>query len=141
MGLTIAAIDSYKVRRSTWIGWDDLLLVYTSYLITINLSNYYCDIKNTMNDLKIFGLPARQGRWLFLPLGITAMLCLGTVYSWSIFRKPLTDAFKQQGMIIGATDTLLPFATLLVVFAILMPISSRYIERYGASKVDRKSVV
>lgn len=88
-----------------------------------------------MNDLKIFGLPARQGRWLFLPLGITAMLCLGTVYSWSIFRKPLTEAFKQQGMTIGATDTLLPFAILLVVFAILMPISSRYIERYGASKV------
>ena len=88
-----------------------------------------------MNDLKIFGLPARQGRWLFLPLGITAMLCLGTVYSWSIFRKPLTEAFKQQGMTIGATDTLLPFATLLVVFAILMPIASRYIERYGASKV------
>jgi MFS transporter, OFA family, oxalate/formate antiporter len=88
-----------------------------------------------MNDLKLFGLPARQGRWLFLPLGITAMLCLGTVYSWSIFRKPLTEAFKQQGITVGATDTLLPFATLLVVFAILMPISSRYIERYGASKV------
>jgi MFS transporter, OFA family, oxalate/formate antiporter len=88
-----------------------------------------------MNDLKVFGLPARQGRWLFLPLGITAMLCLGTVYSWSIFRKPLTEAFKQQGITIGATDTLLPFATLLVVFAILMPISSRYIERYGAAKV------
>jgi MFS transporter, OFA family, oxalate/formate antiporter len=88
-----------------------------------------------MNDLKIFGLPARQGRWLFLPLGITAMLCLGTVYSWSIFRKPLTEAFKQQGMTVGATDTLLPFATLLVIFAILMPIASRYIERYGATTV------
>jgi MFS transporter, OFA family, oxalate/formate antiporter len=88
-----------------------------------------------MDDLKIFGLPARQGRWLFLPLGISAMLCLGTVYSWSIFRKPLTEAFKKQGLTIGATDTLLPFATLLVVFAILMPIASRYIERYGASKV------
>jgi MFS transporter, OFA family, oxalate/formate antiporter len=87
-----------------------------------------------MNDLKLFSLPARQGRWLFLPLGITAMLCLGTVYSWSIFRKPLTEAFKKQGMTIGATDTLLPFATLLVVFAILMPIASRFIERYGAAK-------
>ena len=88
-----------------------------------------------MNDLKVFGLPARQGRWLFLPLGITAMLCLGTVYSWSIFRKPLTEAFKLQKVTVGATDTLLPFATLLVVFAILMPIASRYIERYGAAKV------
>jgi MFS transporter, OFA family, oxalate/formate antiporter len=88
-----------------------------------------------MNDLKLFGLPARQGRWLFLPLGITAMLCLGTVYSWSIFRKPLTAALSKPGMTISATDTLLPFATLLVVFAILMPIASRYIERYGAAKV------
>jgi MFS transporter, OFA family, oxalate/formate antiporter len=88
-----------------------------------------------VNDLKVFGLPARQGRWLFLPLGITAMLCLGTVYSWSIFRKPLTEAFKLQKVTVGATDTLLPFATLLVVFAILMPIASRYIERYGAAKV------
>jgi MFS transporter, OFA family, oxalate/formate antiporter len=88
-----------------------------------------------MNDIKLFGLPARQGRWLFLPLGITAMLCLGTVYSWSIFRKPLTAALSKPGMTISATDTLLPFATLLVVFAILMPIASRYIERYGASKV------
>jgi MFS transporter, OFA family, oxalate/formate antiporter len=88
-----------------------------------------------MNDLRIFGLPARRGRWLFLPLGITAMLCLGTVYSWSIFRTPLTKAFQQQGITISATDTLIPFATLLVVFAILMPIASRYIERYGAAKV------
>jgi MFS transporter, OFA family, oxalate/formate antiporter len=88
-----------------------------------------------MTDLKLFGLPARQGRWLFLPLGITAMLCLGTVYSWSIFRKPLTAALKAQGITVSATDTLLPFATLLVVFALLMPIASRYIERYGATKV------
>lgn len=63
------------------------------------------------------------------------MLCLGTVYSWSIFRKPLTEAFKLQKVTVGATDTLLPFATLLVVFAVLMPIASRYIERYGAAKV------
>ena len=63
------------------------------------------------------------------------MLCLGTVYSWSIFRKPLTETFQKQGITISATDTLIPFATLLVVFAILMPIASRYIERYGATKV------
>jgi MFS transporter, OFA family, oxalate/formate antiporter len=87
------------------------------------------------NDLKIFGLPAQQGRWLFLPLGITTLLCLGTVYSWSIFRKPLEKTLEAQGVKIGATETLLPFAALLVVFAILMPIASRYIDRYGAAKV------
>jgi MFS transporter, OFA family, oxalate/formate antiporter len=87
------------------------------------------------NDLKLFGLPAQQGRWLFLPLGITTLLCLGTVYSWSIFRKPLEKALSTPGMTINATDTLLPFAVLLVVFALVMPIASRYIDRYGATIV------
>jgi MFS transporter, OFA family, oxalate/formate antiporter len=83
-----------------------------------------------MQDLKVFGLPAQQGRWLFIPLGIIAMLCLGTVYSWSIFRKSI-----ETLLTVRATDSLLPFAVLLAVFAILMPIAGRYIERYGASKV------
>lgn len=87
------------------------------------------------NDLKLFGFPAQQGRWLFLPLGITTLLCLGTVYSWSIFRKPLEAALSTPGVTIKATDTLLPFAVLLVVFAVVMPIASRYIERYGAAKI------
>jgi MFS transporter, OFA family, oxalate/formate antiporter len=87
------------------------------------------------NDLKVFGFPAQQGRWLFLPLGITTLLCLGTVYSWSIFRKPLEAALSTPSVTIKATDTLLPFAVLLVVFAVVMPIASRYIERYGATKV------
>jgi MFS transporter, OFA family, oxalate/formate antiporter len=87
------------------------------------------------NDLKVFGLPAQQGRWLFLPLGITTLLCLGTVYSWSIFRKPLEKALSTPGITINATETLLPFAVLLVVFALVMPIASRYIDRYGATIV------
>jgi MFS transporter, OFA family, oxalate/formate antiporter len=87
------------------------------------------------NDLKIFGFPAQQGRWLFLPLGITTLLCLGTVYSWSIFRKPLEASLSTPAVKIGATDTLLPFAVLLVVFAIVMPIAGRYIEHYGATKM------
>jgi MFS transporter, OFA family, oxalate/formate antiporter len=87
------------------------------------------------NDLKIFGFPAQQGRWLFLPLGITTLLCLGTVYSWSIFRTPLEKTLLKSGVTINATETLLPFAVLLVVFAIVMPIASRYIEHYGAAKV------
>jgi MFS transporter, OFA family, oxalate/formate antiporter len=83
-----------------------------------------------MQDLKVFGLPAQQGRWLFVPLGIIALLCLGTVYSWSIFRKPL-----EKLLTVGATESLLPFAVLLAVFATIMPIAGRNIERYGASKV------
>ena len=37
----------------------------------------------------VFGLPAEQGRWLLIPLGMTVLLCLGTVYSWSVFPKPV----------------------------------------------------
>ena len=83
-----------------------------------------------MNDIKLFGLPAEKGRWLLIPLGITVLLCLGTVYSWSIFRKPLEKLFN-----IGATESLLPFSVLLVVFAIVMPITGFYIDRVGSRVV------
>lgn len=83
-----------------------------------------------MNNVTLFGMPAEKGRWLFVPLGIIALLCLGTVYSWSIFRKPLESLLK-----INATESLLPFTILLVVFAILMPIAGFLIERYGVRLV------
>jgi len=79
---------------------------------------------------KVLGLPAEQGRWLLIPLGIVVLLCLGTVYSWSIFRNPL-----QELLGISATESLLPFTTLLVVFAVLMPITGFYIDRFGSRKV------
>ncbi|MGG6267763.1 L-lactate MFS transporter [Leptolyngbya sp. AN03gr2] len=83
-----------------------------------------------MNNVTLFGMPAEKGRWLFIPLGILALLCLGTVYSWSIFRTPLQTLLK-----INATESLLPFTILLVVFAILMPIAGFLIERYGVRLV------
>lgn len=79
---------------------------------------------------KFLGLPAEQGRWLLIPLGITVLLCLGTVYSWSIFRTPLEELLG-----ISATESLLPFTTLLVVFAVLMPITGFYIDRFGSRMV------
>jgi MFS transporter, OFA family, oxalate/formate antiporter len=80
-----------------------------------------------MNNIKLFGLPAEKGRWFLIPLGMTVLLCLGTVYSWSIFRKPL-----EKLLSINATDSLLPFTVLLVVFSILMPITGFYIDRFGS---------
>ncbi len=83
-----------------------------------------------MDKVKLFGLPAEKGRWLLIPLGVTVLLCLGTVYSWSIFRKPLEKLLQ-----IGATESLLPFTILLVVFALLMPITGFYIDRFGSRLV------
>ena len=79
---------------------------------------------------RLLGLPASQGRWLLIPLGITAMLCLGTVYSWSIFRKPLEG---ELGL--GATASLLPFTVALVCFAAVMPLAGRWISRGRGQQV------
>ncbi len=83
-----------------------------------------------MEDAKLFGLPARSGRWLFVILGIIALLCLGTVYSWSIFRKPL-----EQMLDLSATDSMLPFTALLVFYSAFMPVAGLYIKRWGAKKM------
>ncbi|WP_242071961.1 OFA family MFS transporter [Nostoc sp. FACHB-110] len=77
--------------------------------------------------MQLFGMPAEKGRWLLIPLGATILLCLGTVYSWSIFRKPL-----EKLLSINATESLLPFTILLIMFAVLMPITGFYINRFGA---------
>ncbi|MCK4665175.1 OFA family MFS transporter, partial [Candidatus Dependentiae bacterium] len=75
---------------------------------------------------RLFGLPAEQGRWIFIGLGIIINLCLGSVYSWSIFRKPLEEMFE-----IGSTQSGLPFMVFLIFFAGLMPFAGRFIDKYG----------
>ena len=74
----------------------------------------------------VFGLPADQGRWLLVPLGMTVLLCLGSVYSWSVFRKPLEGELG-----IGATESLLPYTVALACYAATMPIAGFYIPRIG----------
>jgi OFA family oxalate/formate antiporter-like MFS transporter len=76
--------------------------------------------------ITILGLPADRGRWFLIPLGMMLLLCLGCVYSWSIFRTPLEN---ELGM--SATQSLLPYTTVLVFYAALMPIAGFYIPRIG----------
>lgn len=79
-----------------------------------------------MNESKILGIPAEKGRWVFVPLGIIIFMCLGTVYSWSIFRIPLEELFD-----IGATKSGLPYMLFLMFYAGLMPVSGILIDKYG----------
>ncbi|MGF1571009.1 MAG: OFA family MFS transporter [Nodosilinea sp.] len=74
----------------------------------------------------ILGRPADQGRWLLIPLGMSILLCLGSVYSWSIFRTPLENELG-----ISASASLLPYTFVLVFYAALMPIAGFYIPRIG----------
>lgn len=74
----------------------------------------------------VLGRPADQGRWFLIPLGMMILLCLGSVYSWSIFRTPLENELG-----ISATQSLLPYTCVLVFYAALMPIAGFYIPRIG----------
>jgi MFS transporter, OFA family, oxalate/formate antiporter len=87
-------------------------------------------ITHDRSDLTLFGLPASQGRWLMIPLGMSLLLCLGSVYSWSVFRKPLEGELS-----ISATESLLPYTVALVFYAMMMPIAGFYITRIGTRVV------
>lgn len=79
---------------------------------------------------RVFGMDAEKGRWLFVVLGLIINLALGTVYAWSVFKKPIETMFKAS-----ATEGMLPFMLFLAVFAIVMPIAGRWIQKYGPRKV------
>lgn len=104
--------------------------------LAIILMGKNCEISSIMNlenqnqSLRLFELPAERGRWLLIPLGMLVLLCLGTVYSWSIFRKPLEALLN-----IGATESLLPYTVVLVFYATLMPITGFYLDRIGTRKI------
>jgi len=75
------------------------------------------------------------GRWFLIALGLIINLCLGSVYSWSVFVKPLTNHFTSLNQTVSATDVLLPFSIFLATFAIAMVFSGKYIEKYGPRKM------
>lgn len=78
------------------------------------------------SKLTFLGQPAEQGRWFLIPFGMMVLLCLGSVYSWSIFRTPLENELG-----ISATQSLLPYTFVLVFYAATMPIAGFYIPRIG----------
>ncbi len=83
-------------------------------------------INHLQSKVMLLGQPADQGRWFLIPFGMLILLCLGTVYSWSIFRTPL-----ENEMGISATESLLPYTFVLFFYAVLMPITGFYIPRIG----------
>lgn len=64
-------------------------------------------------------------RWGYIPLGIILFICLGTVYSWSVFRGPLEEQFG-----IGATESGLPYMFFLAFYALLMMVTGPFIDKY-----------
>lgn len=84
---------------------------------------------------KIMGMDAEKGRWVLIILGMVINLCLGSIYSWSVFVAPLTAYFTTLGQSVTANEILLPFSVFLAFFAIAMPLTGKYIEQLGPRNV------
>jgi len=74
---------------------------------------------------------ANKRRYIYILLGLIINLCLGSVYSWSVFRKPLEQLFK-----LSATESSLPYMFFLVFYAILMPLAGRVLDKFGPRMVS-----
>jgi MFS family permease len=84
----------------------------------------------------LFGMPPEKGRWVLVAVGLVINLCLGAVYSWSVFVGPLTDYFTTDlGQAVTANDVLLPYSVILAVFAVTMAMTGRYVESHGPRRI------
>ena len=83
----------------------------------------------TEKNLKLFGLVAEKGRWLLVIVGLLINVCLGSIYAFSIFRKPLESMWE-----ITSSQSGYPFMVFLTVFAITMPLAGNLMARWGPRK-------
>jgi MFS family permease len=82
------------------------------------------------DNTKVFGMPVKSGRWIFVILGVVINMCLGAVYAYSVFKKPLETLFNAT-----ATQGNLPFMVFLAMFALFTFFSGRFIDKMGPRKV------
>ncbi len=81
-------------------------------------------------DVKVFGMSANAGRWIFVVLGMIVNMCLGAVYAYSVFKKPLEEMFKAS-----ATQGNLPYMIFLAMFSLFTFVAGRFIDKAGPKKV------
>jgi MFS family permease len=81
-------------------------------------------------------MPLEKRRWVLVAAGLIINLCLGAVYSWSVFVSPLTDYFSNElGQTVSANEVLLPYSVVLAVFAVTMALTGKYVETHGPRKI------
>ncbi len=78
----------------------------------------------------------RTNRWAIAVAGTVAMICLGTVYSWSLFTQPLIAAFGWSN-----TTTTWTFALAIFFLGIGAIIGGRWQDRSGPRPVAVTGVV
>jgi OFA family oxalate/formate antiporter-like MFS transporter len=70
-------------------------------------------------------------RWLIVVGAILIQLCLGGIYIWSVFRKPLEMAVDEGGLGLSPSQATLPFSLVLIFFAIATVIGGRWQDKAG----------
>ncbi len=86
-------------------------------------------------EQKLFGMPAKQGRWLLIVLGFIINICLGSVYAYSIFGKQLTKEWGIDTTVSsGIFQQQIPFGVFLLFFAAVFPLSGQLLEKLGPKK-------
>lgn len=86
-------------------------------------------------EQKLFGMPAKQGRWLLIVLGFIINICLGSVYAYSIFGKQLTKEWNIDTTVSsGIFQQQIPFGVFLLFFAAVFPLSGQLLEKLGPKK-------
>lgn len=71
-----------------------------------------------------------KGRWLYVFLSIGIMMCLGTVYSWGVFRISVEEYYH-----VSAARSGMPYMISLAFYALFMMLSGRYLDRYSPRRV------
>jgi len=84
-----------------------------------------------MADEKVFGMPAESGRWVFVVICLIMYLCLGSVYSYSIFLPEV-----KQLLQVSASQGNLPFMTFLAAFSVLMFFGGQVMGKLGTKKLS-----
>ncbi|MDD5645825.1 MAG: OFA family MFS transporter [Candidatus Bipolaricaulis sp.] len=84
-----------------------------------------------MTEERVFGMKAESGRWIFVLVGLLMNVCLGAVYAFSVFRKPLEALWG-----VSATQAGLPFMVFLALFAVFMALAGGLVASWGPRKTS-----
>lgn len=71
----------------------------------------------------------RRAGTVSLILVMLINVCLGTVYSWSVFRTPVEELFR-----VGSVASGFPYMTMLAFFSMTIPFSGRLVARFGVRR-------
>lgn len=69
-------------------------------------------------------------REFYIVSGLVMFLCMGTIYSWSVFQKPLVEALRLvHGREISPTMASMPYTVFLFCYAFSMPVAGIFIKK------------